>query len=134
MQWCESSFVTGGKTEVSAQTKEYIVDSLESLTRDIESMCDELSKFLQLQNRAIDSATLDLEVVKERLWMCKLKSSEQRITNFRASARLLRRLDKIQSLTDRDREIHMQAIATYKQSLDNRFSSFSDVGSAVCQE
>jgi len=54
IQWCETSYQTGNKKEVQAQTKEYLVDSLESVAKEVENVADKLSDFLTLQGNALD--------------------------------------------------------------------------------
>lgn len=132
IQWCESSYVTGNKREVTAQTKEYIVDALETVTKEIEETCGKLSRFLELQNEAIDGVATQLEVVKERFAVSKLQNSQERLDQFRTAVAVPRRLDKIQPLTDQEREKHMQALVTYEKGLDAaRFAAFDDVGTSL---
>lgn len=129
MQWCESSYATGNKKQVSSQTKEYIVDALESVSSSIEKSCGKLNEFLVLQNKTIDGMATQLDVVKERLAVLKTLNSERRLEKLRTSVDVPRRLEKIQPLTDEEREKHMQVVVSYEKSLEERFKAFEQIGS-----
>lgn len=129
--WCESSYVSGNKKEVQAQTKEYIVDALESVTKEVEETSAKLTEFLKLQNEAIDGMTTQLEVIRERLSIAKAQNAETRLAQFRKPVPVPRRKDKIEVLSDKDRDLHMQALVTYDKTLDDRMTSFDDVGSCL---
>lgn len=107
------------------------MDTLESLTTDIEMMCGMLGELLQLQDQAIDNVKAKLDLFKERLAVCKGQASEQRLLKFRAFILASRKSYMIQSLSDQEREIHMQAIRPFKRSLDQRFSAYEGVGASL---
>ena len=66
VQWCESSYQSGDKNLVLKQTKEYLVDALEVVAKDVETTSAKLIRFLSLQNDAVEGLGLELDAVRER--------------------------------------------------------------------
>ncbi|KAJ1458427.1 hypothetical protein M885DRAFT_88929 [Pelagophyceae sp. CCMP2097] len=75
IQWCETSYQTGNK---KAQTKEYLVDSLESVAKEVENVADKLSDFLTLQGNALDDLGTMLELINEKLDVAKAQNAAVR--------------------------------------------------------
>mmetsp|Transcript_29232 Transcript_29232/g.87411 ORF Transcript_29232/g.87411 Transcript_29232/m.87411 type:complete len:230 (+) Transcript_29232:229-918(+) len=86
IQWCESSYSSGDKNAVMDQTKEYLVDALETVARDVEETSAKLVRALALQADAVDHLALDLDVVKERLAVAKEQNAQARLDAFRPPA------------------------------------------------
>mmetsp|Transcript_16376 Transcript_16376/g.21396 ORF Transcript_16376/g.21396 Transcript_16376/m.21396 type:complete len:170 (+) Transcript_16376:65-574(+) len=131
IQWAEASYQTGDKKLVQAQTKEYIVDALDAVTKEIEATSGKLMQFLTMQNEAIDSMTTQLEIVKERLAVAKDNNAFTRLKTFRKPVQVERRNEKSQIITDEERDIYMPAAITYEKDLDARFKRFDQIGTRL---
>ena len=131
IQWCESSYVTGNKSQVQAQTKEYIVDALDNITKEVEATSGKLMEFLADQDAAIEDMTTQLAIVKERLSISKELNAHARLAQFRKPLTVEPRKDKVQQLTDDERSEHMPVIVGYEKDFDARFRAFDDVGTCL---
>jgi len=131
IQWCESSYVSGNKAEVQAQTKEYIVDALDTITKEVEATSSKLMEFLALQDNAIEDMTTQLAILKERLSISKELNAAARLAEFRKPLHVEPRQDKIQTLNDDERAEHMPVIVGYEKDFEARFRAFDDVGTCL---
>lgn len=133
IQWCESSYVSGNKNEVQAQTKEYVVDALQSVAKDVEDTAAKLTRFLRLQSDSVDSLAIELEVVKERLALAKAANAEARLAKFQKPREPVARAPRREDLDEDEREALMPSSggATYEPSLKKRLATFDDVGTCL---
>ena len=131
IQWCESSYQTGNKKDVQAQTKEYIVDALESVAKEVEETSAKLTRFLNLQSDGIDSLSIELDVVKERLAIAKAQNAEARLAKFRTPAPLPKREPHKEPLTDAERSDKMPNVGGYEKDLRKRLATFDDIGNCL---
>ena len=131
IQWCESSYMTGNKKEVQAQTQEYIVDALSSVAKEVEQTSAKLTEFLRLQSDSVDTLAIELDVVKERLAVAKTANAEARLRKFRKpETRPPKQLPK-EPLAEEDREAQMPAVVAYEKDLTARLSAFDGVGTCL---
>jgi len=132
IQWCESSYSSGDKNAVMDQTKEYLVDALETVARDVEETSAKLVRALALQADAVDHLALDLDVVKERLAVAKEQNAQARLDAFRppAPARAPRK-PTLEILDDAGRDEHMASVGPYEKDVRKRLDAFADVGARL---
>ena len=60
---------------VLKQTKEYLVDALEVVAKEVETTSAKLIRFLSLQNDAVEGLGLELDAVRERLALAKAQNA-----------------------------------------------------------
>lgn len=133
IQWCESSYQTGNKKEVQAQTQEYVVDALQSVAKDVEATSAKLTRFLRLQSDAVDTLAIDVNIIKERLAVAKAANAEKRLEKFRSPAPAPVRAKRLEDLDETEREEFMATAggATYERDLKKRLATFDDVGACL---
>jgi|MDSX01.1.fsa_nt_gb hypothetical protein len=131
IQWCESSYMSGNKKEVQAQTQEYVVDALGSVAKEVEETSAKLAEFLKLQSDSVDTLAIQLDVVKERLAVAKAANAEARLAKFRPTEPRPKREAAKEALGDAEREAAMPAVVAYERDLSARLSAFDDVGTCL---
>lgn len=113
------------------QLKEYIVDALDSVTKEVEATSVKFAEFLALQDDAVEDMTTQLTVLKERLSISKEQNAATRLADFRKPVEVKARQEKIAQLTDEERDQYMPVIVGYDKDFDARFRAFDDVGTCL---
>mmetsp|Transcript_30295 Transcript_30295/g.91046 ORF Transcript_30295/g.91046 Transcript_30295/m.91046 type:complete len:172 (-) Transcript_30295:44-559(-) len=132
IQWCEASYQTGDKNEIQAQTKEYLVDAVETVAKEVEATSAKLLRFLSLQSDAVDGLAIELDVVKERLALAKTQNAQARLQAFRGPkddgtpSR-----PRLEVLNETEREAHMPSVGAYDRDVRARLAAFDDVGTGL---
>ncbi len=131
VQWCESSYQSGDKNLVLKQTKEYLVDALEVVAKDVETTSAKLIRFLSLQNDAVEGLGLELDAVRERLALAKAQNAAKRMEALCPERQREPSKPRLEVLDDASRERHMCTVGNYESSLQKRLSGFDAVGSKL---
>jgi len=131
VQWCESSYQSGDKNLVLKQTKEYLVDALEVVAKEVETTSAKLIRFLSLQNDAVEGLGLELDAVRERLALAKAQNAAKRMEALCPERKREPPKPRLEVLDDAAREKHMCTVGNYESSLQKRLSGFDAVGSKL---
>ena len=131
VQWCESSYQSGDKNLVLKQTKEYLVDALEVVAKEVETTSAKLIRFLSLQNDAVEGLGLELDAVRERLALAKAQNAAKRMEALCPERKREPSKPRLEVLDDASREKHMCTVGNYESSLQKRLSGFDAVGSKL---
>ena len=131
VQWCESSYQSGDKNLVLKQTKEYLVDALEVVAKDVESTSAKLIRFLSLQNDAVEGLGLELDAVRERLALAKAQNASKRMEALCPERKREPPRPRLEVLDDDARSKHMCTVGNYESSLQKRMNAFDSVGSKL---
>jgi hypothetical protein len=131
VQWCESSYQSGDKNMVLKQTKEYLVDALEVVAKEVETTSAKLIRFLSLQNDAVEGLGLELDAVRERLALAKAQNAAKRMEALCPERKREPSQPRLEVLDDAARAEHMCTVGNYESSLQKRMNAFDDVGSKL---
>jgi hypothetical protein len=131
VQWCESSYQSGDKKLVLKQTKEYLVDALEVVAKEVETTAAKLLRFLALQNDAVEGLSLELDVVRERLALAKAKNAAKRLETLCPARTREEAQPRLEVLDDASRSEHMCTVGNYEPVLSKRLGGFDAVGAAL---
>ena len=116
---------------VLKQTKEYLVDALEVVAREVETTSAKLIRFLSLQNDAVEGLGLELDAVRERLALAKAQNASKRMEALCPERKREPSQPRLEVLDDASREQHMCTVGNYESSLQKRLSGFDAVGSKL---
>ena len=131
VQWCESSYQSGDKNMVLKQTKEYLVDALEVVAKEVETTSAKLIRFLSLQNDAVEGLGLELDAVRERLALAKAQNAAKRMEALCPERKREPSQPRLEVLDDDARAEHMCTVGNYEASLQKRMNAFDAVGSKL---
>ena len=131
VQWCESSYQSGDKNMVLKQTKEYLVDALEVVAKEVETTSAKLIRFLSLQNDAVEGLGLELDAVRERLALAKAQNAARRMEQLCPERKREPPQPRLEVLDDAARAEHMCTVGNYEASLQKRMNAFDAVGSKL---
>ena len=131
VQWCESSYQSGDKNMVLKQTKEYLVDALEVVAKEVETTSAKLIRFLSLQNDAVEGLGLELDAVRERLALAKAQNAAKRMEALCPERKREPSQPRLEVLDDAARAEHMCTVGNYEASLQKRMNAFDAVGSKL---
>ena len=131
VQWCESSYQSGDKNMVLKQTKEYLVDALEVVAKEVETTSAKLIRFLSLQNDAVEGLGLELDAVRERLALAKAQNAAKRMEALCPERKREPSQPRLEVLDDAARAEHMCTVGNYESSLQKRMNAFDAVGSKL---
>lgn len=131
VQWCESSYQSGDKKLVLKQTKEYLVDALEVVAKEVETTAAKLLRFLALQNDAVEGLSLELDAVRERLALAKAQNAAKRLETLCPPRTREEAQPRLEVLDDAARAAHMCTVGNYEPVLSKRLGAFDAVGAAL---
>jgi len=132
IQYCETAYLTNDKTEIEAQTKEYLTDALGAVVKDIELITTNLTAFLDLQTEAITSLTPQLDLVKNRIALVKANHAQMRLQRTRRNVVATAALPKKEGLSAEQISEASKTLPAYERvGLKERLKALDEVGNCL---
>ncbi|GMI47944.1 hypothetical protein TrCOL_g8877 [Triparma columacea] len=132
IQYCETAYLSNDKKEIEAQTKEYMIDALSAVTKDIELISTNLTSFLDLQVTAIESLAPQLELVKNRIALVKAQHAQNRLQRTRKVVHSQVPEQKKEALPESEVSLNSRNLGAYQRiPLSERLKMLDGVGNCL---
>lgn len=89
LTWFEGQYVKDpSKDRIEIETKEYLIDALNTVATDVQTISQNLDQFLELQNEAVEGLSTSLQSANSRLRMLKEQHGAARFAVMRQDHRV----------------------------------------------